>query len=457
MAHLIVLIVSIFMCLSCFFMKREKKMLLILISCLLFEDFKISDYAFSSLRNLLCIIFFISELKYFPHYIKSLKKVHILYLFIIVIIGALIVAVTSHNINSLSSLLGFLTLELIAKYFVIIYSFVSISKHTSLIRIYNVVSCCLICMTLIGVINYFFKYSLWGNYFLSDELDIIAYTGERFRVQSTFIYSFDYGQACVMICLFTLYMNSKKILKRNLFWFSIACCMFGIISCGCRTVLASFIIALSLYTILNYTFSKATAIFLWAFGLVIISYLFVPIAHEKVDFLLSTLDSDSTVGGSSNTMRIGQYAAVFKFVKDNIVFGLGHNFFLLDIGWQDGMYSMASKYQVLFGLEGVLMLLLLERGVIGVLIYIIFYFGLIRAFKRYFKYAKTEVSTAVSIIISFIAYGNMTGELNSAMLTFIFSGIFLKIAYIKYCNRKKFIFSKDTFLNYGCLSDHSQL
>lgn len=454
---MIVLIITFIMCLSCFVMKRENKLLLILVSCLLFDDFKISDYAFSSLRNLLCIIFFISELKYFPYYIKSIRKLHLLYLFVLIIIGAIIVVLTSHNINSITSLLGFLSIELISKYFVIVYSLISITRHTNISKVFNVTFACLLFMTLIGLIDYILKYSIWYNFFSSEDFNIIAYAGERFRVHSTFIYAFDYGQASVLICLFALYMYSKNLISSSIFYISLGCCLFGVIACGCRTVLASFIIGLSTYVLMNYNFSKKTSIILCFIGFGIVSYVFVPFVQEKTEFLLSAIDSNSSVGGSSNTMRLNQYAAVFKIVQENILFGMGHNFFLLDVGWNGDIFNMAHKYRDLFGLEGVLMLLLLERGVVGVLIYIVFYIGLIRTYIRYLKYARTEVSIALSMIISFIAYGNMTGELNSAMLTFIFCGMFLKIAYIKYCNRKKFIFSKDTFLNYGCLSYNSQL
>lgn len=439
MAHLTVIIVSFIMCISCYFMKRENKLILILVSCLIFNSFNFSSYAFTSIRNLLCIIFFISELKYYPYYIKQLRKVGILKFIGLVVINCIIIIITSHNINNLNTTLGFIVITLISKYFVLAYAFVSLKSISSIKCIYNITFKCLLFMTFIGVINYLLRVPLWNDFFSytnsGGQINLDAYHGERFRVYSTFRYSFDYGQACVMILIFTLYMNSRHILKRTNLYIAIACCIFGIIFCGCRTVMATFLISTCTYAFLYYHFSKGMGIALTAIFIGILSYSFVPPVREKIDLLASAIDSDSKVTGSSSSMRIRQYEAVISIVKDDIVFGKGHNYFLIDIGWDGNILNMSKKYQDLYGLEGVLMGTLLEYGIIGVLTYIIFYIGLINRLLKYRKYARSEVASAIAIILSFIAFGNMTGELLSAMPTFIFSGILLKIAFIKFTKK----------------------
>lgn len=435
MAHLIVIIVSLIMSISCYFMKRQNKLILILISCLIFNSFNFSSYSFTSLQKLLCIIYIFSELKYFPYYIKRLRSAKLLKCMVIVIIGAIITIITSPNINSINTLLGFLVNELIAKYFVVAYAFISLKNISSINRIYNITFWCLIFMTFVGIINYIFKQPLWNNFFTNlnsgDAIMLKPYEGERFRVTSTFYYSFDYGQACVMILIFTLYQNSMHALKRTNFYTAILCCLFGILFCGCRTVLATFIIAIGVYVILYYRFSRGMGIALATILAGLTSYLLIPAVNDKVNLLASAFDSESKVAGSSSSMRLGQYGAVISIVKDDILFGKGFNFFINEVGWDGHIYSLPKKYRDLYGLEGALMALLLERGIVGVAVYIIFYIGLIRSILKYRRNARSDVAAAVAIIISFIAFGNMTGELFSSIPTFIFSGILLKSAFLK--------------------------
>lgn len=143
-------------------------------------------------------------------------------------------------------------------------------------------------------------------------------------------------------------------------------------------------------------------------------------------FDTSTIAYGNEVGGSSIGMRIVQFTAVLYHIKDHLLFGRGKDFFSIDLGFgEEGIKTLIDKD--LLGLESVLMNLLLERGIVGVLFWCVFYGTLLFwAFKlrRYDKYA---YSLYFSLLIVYLTFSNMTGELNSVFPTLLLIGGCLRI------------------------------
>lgn len=429
--QLVSAIITLILCLSFFIIDREKKLIIIFIGNICFDSFQFADFSFATFKSFSYLCFFISELKYISYYITEIKRTPIFKLLLIVFIGAIIVISTSKNINSFNTLFGFIINDLIAKYVIIVYSFVALKNYITFDKLEKILFTCILFITFIGIINFLLKTPIWKDLFSPDSNTLNFDSDTRFRVLSTFIYSFDYGQTNFMLLLITLYGKSKRLITNFKFKLSIACCLFGIIVCGCRTVLASSLIGFTVYILFNYTTAKVVKYYLACLSCFILSYCFIPQVQEKTEFLLSAIDPDSKVNGSSSSMRLEQYATVFMLIQDKPFIGNGHNYFLRDLGWDKGEGAIATKYSKLAGLEGAIMSILLERGFIGVFVYSFFYIGLICFALKMRKKARSECATAIAILISFIAYGNMTGELNSASLTFLLSGFLLKLAYLK--------------------------
>ena len=76
------------------------------------------------------------------------------------------------------------------------------------------------------------------------------------------------------------------------------------------------------------------------------------------------------MSGSSIEMRVLQYTAVMNHVRDHFLLGRGLDYFFIDMGWSEGKQYLVD--QDLFGLEGVLMNYLLERGFLGICFYLFF-------------------------------------------------------------------------------------
>ena len=99
------------------------------------------------------------------------------------------------------------------------------------------------------------------------------------------------------------------------------------------------------------------------------------------------------------------------------------------------------------GLEGVLMGLLLERGIFGVLAYITYYISILIYLCRRRKNDRTLFAASVSLILVFLLFGNATGELFSFYLTLVFTGIFIKIFDIEENNQTKLNYETNKIYN----------
>lgn len=441
---IIAAIITFSLGISFFFKKRISKILILIIGCICFDCFRISEISVTQFKVFLCLCFFLSEIKYLKFYFSQIKNTVILKLIIVVIVGSIILIITSPHLNSIISIGSYISTDLIAKYFVIIYSFVAISKINDLSPIIKTTYKCLIILSCIGFFEFILERPIWLNLLEINNVSTVIYDG-RLRLSSMFIYTFDYGQICVIISYILVFcFIKKKYLSKNQILIGFIGCLFGILMCGSRSVIICFILGLVCYSLTKYTITKNVKRLFLITTLVTILVIIIPQMRDKFDFILSSFDSNSEVSGSSIEMRITQYATVFMLVVASPIFGLGYNYFYMDLGWSSGLNVAEMPYPELAGLEGALMSIVLERGIVGVLVYIIFYVGLLWYANKIKGTDKDYSAVSIAIIISFVIYGNMTGELNSAMPTLLFSGIFLKLAYISKYYRKD-----------GCISYNS--
>ena len=427
-------VITLFMGLSMFFLSRDKKISLIFISCMTMTLLRL-DFPFLKTTHMFLVVFFlISELKYFSNILYATTKSPINYLLLSVVLSSLVAILFSPHLQSLKEALDYIKNELFFKYFIIIYAFYAIKNKRDWENLIKMSIIPMFILTLLGIVNLIEgrssfvteMMSNWVNMNSSQELAGDRFEGEdRFRVQAMFYNPFDYGYIC-MILLF-LYIFNRKVLGKYLSAILISCSLFGIFMCGCRTVIFCAISCLCVYLLLSVKTRKVYQIGIISIFLTIIAYQTIPVVNEKLDEM-TTIFTDkkgNKIGGSNIEMRTIQTATVLMYIEESPFVGRGVHFFNIDMGWNQGRNGL--KDLRLEGIEGVYMLYLLERGIIGYSIYLFFWFSILIFFIRH-RASSSYYSTCGIVIWSvYSLFANMTGELLSVTPTLIVLGGLISI------------------------------
>lgn len=424
------ILITVACCILMMFIGRQKRIELLLAAYLCLSACSIPGFSFNSCPSLLALLFLLRECKNIRRSIKQFRHTFILTATTVVVIGGIIQIITSIHLHNFSSLIGYILGDFFCKYFVLAALFIAITDKRQVKALLKTTETCLIILIGFALFEFVTHVNIIMILFGKDPTFIISEGGVRQRVSSLFISSFDFGYTCLLLLIYLIYAYNSNWLPKQRFYILTVLCFIGIVLCGCRTVLACTLVTLAAYSLIRYRLSKNVFIFVSCTTTLIIGYLYVPWIQEKCDFLLSAFDPDSNVEGSSLTMRQYQYLAVAHYVKNNIWFGRGYRFFLIDMGWGKDSFNSLQDMD-LMGLEGVLMNRLLEAGIIGVLVYLLFWGLLLYVSLRKLKEAPLESSICVSFICACVMFGNMTGELNSIARTLFFLGMFLKLKMIR--------------------------
>ena len=211
---------------------------------------------------------------------------------------------------------------------------------------------------------------------------------------------------------------------------ALGCCIFGILTCASRTIMLCSLICHITYYLLTHQIKKKVLSIITFLGVFYMCFLYIPFIHDSLQFIGTIFESkeNSDVGGSSLEMRLGQLVTVLYYIQGHLLFGRGYDFFNVDLGWSDGMEGLVDKD--LFGLEGVQFALLLERGVIGLLIYVVFWISMLCIFFQMRKKDKHTGAMCISIIIGYLMFSAMTGELGSLFFMGLILGMGMKMLYL---------------------------
>lgn len=425
------------LCLLMFRVERKYKLAILLLSAICFNCVTIPFIPFGNARYILCICFILSELKHLKWHIGKIKKTILNSLILSVCVATIILAINSPHYDNLMQYTRLVLLELITKYFVICYSFLSIQKNQDLRPCLQVSYYGLLILSAFAILNYITKHAIFIDEMLKgmELTDVMADAGskftfsERFRVQAMFFNPFDYGYICILLLLFNWYGYMKSFITKKRFSIIIGCCIFGIITCGCRTIILCCLVGVFVYMLFAFNLRKKTKYFVICSLCGIILFSSIPLLQEKFDEILSIFDKNSSVSGSSIEMRILQYTAVLYHIRNHLLFGRGLDFFNIDMGWGEGKQFLVDKD--LFGLEGVIMSYLLERGFIGVCFYLFFYGYLFLFFIKQKHKDRMVSALCVASIVTYFSFANMTGELSSSFPTLLILGYGVRLLYNK--------------------------
>lgn len=436
--QLIVQLILIYLCLLLFKVKRDTKLAILLLVAICFNSVTIPYIPFGTGKYIICTCFILSELPHIISHFKSIKHTILKSLLFSIIAATIILAINSPHYNNLMQYIRLFMMELITKYFVIAYAFLSLTNENSLQKVIKISSYGLIILTGFAILNYITKQSIFINEILSgiNVTDVMENAGnkytyeDRFRVQAMFASPFDYGYICIILFLLNWYGYSKSLINKRQFYINIVCCIFGIITCGCRTNILCAIIGALTYTLFAFKTSKKLKYIVIGLLLGAIGISTSPLLQSKITEMLTIFDTNNTnISGSSIELRLAQYAAVLFHIKNHELFGRGLDYFNIDMGWGEGREFLVDED--LAGLEGVLMNHLLERGIIGVIFYLLFYISLLVFAYRKRSLDKTTTALTIAVLIVYLTFSNMTGELSSVFPTLLIIGCCLKLIYRK--------------------------
>lgn len=422
-------------CLLMFTSRREYKVGLLFLGTMIFTPVYIPFLPFRSANAILVVSFLISEFRNIRFYIRTLKITFLWKLMGVVIVLTIITIYNSPHLRSAVDLRSFLQGELLFKYFAICYAFLICRQALDISKFQKISLIGILVLTLFGVYNYINTSSDVLTILMEGMTGGVVAEGEdigekfvdldRYRVQALFANPFDYGYICVLTFLFHLYAFTCKLETKKVFVLVTSCCLFGIILCGCRTILFVFVISFFVYCLMVFKIKRFIVVLMIGVLITLISIPYVPALEEKVNYMFSVFDKNSDVGGSSLEMRSIQYAAVLSYVADKPVFGCGYNYFNIDLGWGEGKKYL--KDERLYGLEGVHLSYILERGLLGFALYLLFYILIITYFWKLRRINKYVSGLGISILVAYISFSFMTGELKSVYPSLLLMGMAMGI------------------------------
>ena len=423
---IIAIIVTLVACCLMFYVKREWKAAMLLMGAMTLTLVEIPGIPLHKANFLLQVAFLLSEWKKLPQYFNRLQYITYIWIpLLIVSFSALLAALTSQYIGLAETVKS----ELLFKYFALAYAFWAAKDEKSLKPVLQVSLYCLIALTFFGVINYIDKSSMFVNA-LTEGRENRAYNvalGEvytekvRFRVQSMFKSPFDYGYICAAMLILHLHGWHRHLESKTAFVIALVCCSFGILMCGCRIVWVGAIFSIACYSMWVFHLSRNVMYGMIAMILLIMSYNAVPAVEDKVNKMTDVFVENSATGGSSIQMRMSQYAYVLIHVEGNEWLGLGMGY------WSHIYAEDQSSVEGLLGVESVILVYLLERGIIGLLLWATFYTIIFLYFWRNRKKRKTLTGLGGSILILYLVFSIGTGELGSVYPTMLLLGMVMKM------------------------------
>ena len=433
MIALIYLAVIICM-LAMFKVSRPYKVAIIILTEMVFLLVKVPGLPYGMANNLVPLAFIASEIPHVGTLLASAKGKIVWKLLILVLFSTLIAFIFSPHLHDLTVFRAYFRSNIIFCYFLLIYSYWCYSGENSLKPTLKITYYAMIFITIMGILNLLTMRAGWielvvGNRGMAgdrsaEEFATFFVEQERFRNQSVFQYAFDYGFCCISILLLHIYAVIRKLESKKTFTIVALCCLFGIFTCGCRTIMFCAIIALLSFYTMAYNVKKIINISAIAIPLLIMSYWFIPVVNNQVNTMMTLFDKDEDLGGSSIEGRMIQYAAVGYYIQDDLLFGRGVGFYSIDLNGSAAAKDRADRD--LQGLEGVTSEYLLERGIVGLALYLLFWLWMFFHIRKMKKTAPKLAALGCSIIIAYLVFAIMTGQLNSLLYILPILGYVLK-------------------------------
>ena len=424
--RIVAIIVTLVCCGLMFYVKREWKAAMLIMGAMTLTLVDIPGIPLHKANLLLQVAFLLSEWRYLPRHFKRLQSTPYLWIpLLIVSFSALLAALTSPY----TSIKETIEYELLFKYFAIAYAFWAVKNEKSLKPILQVSLYCLIVLTFFGLLNYIDKNAMFVNAVTEGRttrygdvaLGDVYTESDRFRVQAMFNYAFDYGYMCAAILILHLHGWYRHLESKRNFVTALVCCSFGILMCGCRIVWVGTLFSIFCYSMWVFQMNRNVMYGMIAMILMIMSYATIPAVEDKVNKVTDIFVENGETSGSSIQLRMSQYMTVAIHIEGHEWLGQGKGY------WEHIYAKDRESIRGLYGVESVILQTLLERGIIGLILWATFYSIIFFYFWRNRTKRKAITGLGASTLTLYLVYSIGTGELGSVYPTMLLLGISMKM------------------------------
>lgn len=260
----------------------------------------------------------------------------------------------------------------------------------------------------------------------------------RFRINSFVTHPIYYGYLTGALFMLATY---GFVFIRKLKWLCLLSMVFlflNLLLTNSRTPLFAFVFGLFIF--IYFILKNVSYIKVFLVGLCVCIGLYsVPIVQQKVDNVLDifTPGGGKITDGSSLKMREMQLSVSFDEFLKSPVFGNGFYYINENLGYSSDSEKTTSsdKFE---GFESIIYDLLIEQGLIGIIINLIFFIDIARYFLVN-KYANEAFrGLGLGILLMFLIFSIGTGTLSSDIITMALLGIIIKFVELEHVRTKFF-------------------
>ena len=258
----------------------------------------------------------------------------------------------------------------------------------------------------------------------TDAAEIYSSHGSRLsfstasKIQSTFrhpmLWALNLSFMIIIVISFTL--------KEKKFWWLIALLGFNLLISGVRTGIAALLIGGIYYFIMRKNFK----VFLFGVAFSLVGYLAASSNEDVSNMFASFIDfsgNKSEINGSSITMRLDQFDGALNSIRGNELVGNGYN-------WTGYYMETKGDHPVLLAFESLIFVVVCNGGIIGIVIWSVFFFLLFKLNQTYLK-AREDTILMNTFVFTYLAYSIGTGEYGyiqvfAVFYTFLLSSLIYK-------------------------------
>ena len=263
---------------------------------------------------------------------------------------------------------------------------------------------------LYGIFNYviaFNPYIAYITLITDSDVDMSnAFQGEdrgfiHGRISSTFIHPLQLGQCALLLFSYSFY-RIKPHIHTVLFIIFMLGLILMCVLCGSRSAIFPMLMVPLIYLL----HMKRSRMVKYLFGVVFLLFFCYPMlsrqARTSIEGLVFVWDQTAAnragIKGSSIDGRGDQLNAALHIVKDNPLFGKGEGY----------VKEYGSRHPEMMGYESILLEYIVEGGIVGLMVFIVFYFLSYKVLLS-FCYTRIERGEVRSLCLSFFVSIVLTG------------------------------------------------
>lgn len=251
----------------------------------------------------------------------------------------------------------------------------------------------------------------------------------RMRICSVLMNSHIFGAFCCSMSLYLSYIISKRESDKTT-KVAFVLMLIGLIISGSRSAFMGFVIGAAVLVVLG-TKSRKLAKRISLICVACFFALQIPAVKEKVNSITSLFDANAEqTGGSTIEGRENQLDVSMLIFSQNPIWGNGYDY------WGEvAMNDTYWKEQGIYGAESYVFILLIERGLVQIVVIVLFFVACLGMFLIRRKRVRSENAFAFSLLASFLAISVMTGNTGKWPLFLPLLGIFMNIGNVEKLKR----------------------